>query len=70
MSTVIPGIKAKHVFITDNCRVVQGGDLEAFDEAVRRVRAEYEQCVSKHSRGNDVKFHLVLTVDHPRWRGE
>lgn len=62
----VPGIKAKHTVITDNCRKVHGGSLEAFDEAVRRVRKEYDTLTRDfHPRGKGVQFHLVLTVEFP-----
>jgi len=65
METKVPGIKAAHAVITENCRVVQGGDVEAFDEASRRLRGEYEQLLDAWPQGKGASFHLVLTVDYP-----
>ena len=62
----VRGIKAKHTIITDRCREVHGGSLEAFDEAVRRVREEYDTLTRDfHPVGKGVQFHLVLTVEFP-----
>ena len=68
MATKIPGIKAKHAIITPNCRTIERGTegppaMQAFDEAVRRLREEYEQIVRvRHDAWNG---HLVFTVEHP-----
>ena len=60
----VPGIKSVHCLITDVCRRVQGGDTEAFDEAVRRIREEYDYLTREfHPRGKGVKFHLVFSVE-------
>ena len=57
----VPGMKAAHAIITPNCRVVQGGPGDAFDEAVRRIRAEYVAC--QLDCNAEASYHLVLTVD-------
>lgn len=65
--TRIPGIKAAHCWITDNCRVVQGGDREAFAEATDRLWRQYVRlCDSSWPVGKGASFHLALTVDYPR----
>ena len=54
-------ILAIHAIITPNCRRVQGGDLAAFEEAVRRLREQYEFMLSR--RGEDgSEYHLKLSV--------
>ncbi len=59
----LPGIKAMHTIITPNCRKVRGGNAEAFDEAISRLRKEYMQIIHlREDRGN-IHFHLVLTVE-------
>ena len=65
----VPGIIAYHVVITPNCRIVQGGNEEAFDEAVRRIRQQYDLCVHVN-RNSDASFHLVLTLDRNATRTE
>lgn len=64
-TTTVPGIKAAHMVINDNCRTVQGGDMEAFDEAVRRLRKEYENLMDAWPKGKGAEFNVVLTVDYP-----
>ncbi len=61
--TKIPGMCALHAVITPNCRIVQGGPTEAFDEAVRRLREQYDSVVA--GRGSDGPWdgHLVFTVE-------
>jgi hypothetical protein len=59
--TSIPGIKAVHAVISPTCR--QNRTLTgAFDEAVRRLREEYEAC-AKYEINSNVNYHLVLTVE-------
>jgi hypothetical protein len=57
--SIIPGIKAVHCHITPVCRENRGND-RAFDEAVRRIRAEYDAITD--IRTDKYDFHLVLTV--------
>lgn len=57
----VPGMKGQHAIITPTCRVNRG-NFGAFDEAVRRLRGEYEACLVY--RGEDgAKYHLVLFVE-------
>jgi len=58
----IPGTPAKHAVITDSCRANRS-DRRAFEEAVERLRAEYEACMKGHPFGHGTQFHLVLTVE-------
>ena len=60
--TTIPGIKAKHCFITDTCRQNRT-DEGAIDEALARIRAEFMQVASGWDVGNETRFHVVLTVE-------
>ncbi len=63
------GIRAIHAVITPNCRIVQGGNDEAFDEAVRRIKVEYDACLA--GRGDDGSdYHLLLIVETPRHKTE
>lgn len=59
----IPGIAAQHAVITPQCRSgkTAGG---AFEEAVERLRQEYEAC--QNDANTDANFHLVLTVERSR----
>lgn len=64
MTTKIPGVKAVHAIITPNCRTVERGDdpvMDAFDEAVDRLRAEYEQICEWRKDGFNA--HVVLTIE-------
>lgn len=63
----IPGMTAKHCIITDNCRVVQGGDEGAIDEALKRIRESMMQCIPNWPRDVGHKFHVLFTIDrHPK----
>ena len=62
----VPGVTAAHAIITDRCRDVQGGDLEAFDEAVRRARETYQCMLPNWPKGQGIKLHVVLSVEWPR----
>lgn len=64
MSKEVPGLCALHAIITDNCRKLHG-DPGAFDEAMRRIRKQYDLSVAGWSGTTGVKFHLVLTVERP-----
>ncbi len=57
------GIKAGHVFITDNCRKVQGPD-NVFDVACERLKEYYNKCVPRWPEGTT--YHVVLIIE----RGE
>ena len=59
---MIPGITARHAIITPECREAHGVE-GAFDEAVRRLRAEYLACQCAENRS--VSFHVALTVERP-----
>ena len=61
----IPGIKARHAIVTPNCRIVQGGNIEAFEVAVGVLKKEYEACMALEC--NELaNFHLVLTIDREK----
>lgn len=64
MPTTIPGIKACHAVISDRCRTNRG-DGGAFDEAVSRLRQEYERAVDGWKIGMGAAIHLVLAVQRP-----
>lgn len=61
--TDIPGLKAVHAVITPNCRVVQGGEDEAFTVATERLREEYLTILRMREDRVHLNFHLVLTVE-------
>lgn len=60
-TTETPGIAAHHAIITPTCRQGRGA-VGAFDEAMRRIRAEYEVC-ERAAANAEARFHLVLTVE-------
>ena len=45
--TDIPGLKAMHAVITPNCRVVQGGEDEAFTVATERLREALDTALKQ-----------------------
>ncbi len=65
MESKVPGIKAAHAIISTNCRAMRG-DIGAYDEAVLRLRSDYEKLLSHWPREKGAKFHVVLTVEYPR----
>lgn len=60
--TTIPGIKAKHAIVTDQCRLNRT-DEGAVDEALRRLREEALQCIDGWKGTPGVNFHFLLTVE-------
>ncbi len=63
-STKIPGIKARHAFVTDDCRRGRT-DAGAVDEALDRLRAEATELLKSWDQGKGARFHFVLTVERP-----
>ena len=62
-TTRLPGIKAIHAIITDNCRTLRT-DEGAIDEALARIRAEALSCMGAPGNAKpDVRYHLILTVE-------
>ncbi len=60
--TTVPGIKAVHAIISDACRTGRGED-GAIEEALRRIRQEYDACRPAWPVGKGARFHVVLTVE-------
>lgn len=63
--TLIPGVKALHAVITPACRRNRGAS-GAFDEALRRLRTEYEAVLkgwTEAGKANGINLHLTLTVE-------
>ena len=56
-------IKAKHAIVTDTCRINKT-DNGARDEALDRLRDEYDPLLKNWPIGSDVKFHFVLSVEY------
>ncbi len=57
----VPGVKAKHVFITDQCRANRG-DRKAIEEALRRIKGEAVMLLQGYAPDQGAEFHIVLTV--------
>lgn len=64
-TTVVPGMKAQHAIITEVCRLSRGHD-GAFDEAVARLREEYDSLF-REGVPNPMEVHLVLSVVRHGW---
>lgn len=62
----IPGAAMAHAIITNECRSNRGVD-GAFEEAVDRLRAAYEQRL-EGPVSPDTEIHLVLVVQEARHR--
>lgn len=62
--TKLPGAVAAHAIISDDCRRNRGNE-GAFEEAIVRLRKQYDQIVDGWPIGSDVKIHLALTIERP-----
>lgn len=62
--TKIPGIKARHAIVTDQCRGNRG-DEGAVDEALARLREEALSCFEGWRGKPGVQWHFVLTMEAP-----
>lgn len=58
----IPGIKAKHCLITDNCRKMRG-DGGAFNHAVNILRVKYDALLEVRGGEAGVEYNLILSVE-------
>lgn len=65
----VPGAQVAHAIITFECRNNRG-DLGAFDEAVSRLRSQYDQLVALRGDEIDTHFHLILSIESERHRRE
>jgi hypothetical protein len=59
--TVVPGKKAHHAWVTDECRSNRG-DAGAGKEAADRLIEEYRECL-RAGWPSGTRFHFVLTVE-------
>lgn len=73
METKVPGIVAHHAIITPDCRKVRrsqfSAEVDAFDEAVRRVRDEYLLVIHHRAPDDGFNAHLVLTIEEASTEG-
>lgn len=63
--TKIPGIKAKHAIVTDECRANMSPEA-AFDEALERLRQSAEgtnEVRIRNGQHRNVNYHFVLVVE-------
>lgn len=60
--TKVPGIAAKRVVITDECRAIHG-DGGAFNRAALQLLAEYSDVTARRKGEKGLNYHLVLTVE-------
>ena len=58
----IPGVVAKHRWVTDQCRESKG-DAGAMREAVESLYEEALQCLDGHRQMAGVRYHFALTVE-------
>lgn len=65
----VPGSQVTAAFITPDCRANRG-DAGAWDEAVARLRAEYDAVLDGwRAYGTQPTLNLVLTMERPTdWR--
>lgn len=62
--TTLPGLKAKHAIVTDQCRTNRT-DAGAVDEALSRLRSEALECMANWPQGVGAQFHFALTLERP-----
>lgn len=61
----VPGIKAAHAIVTDQCRATKGAE-EAFEEALGRLWAQAVETSTFREESDiseDVNYHFVLYVE-------
>lgn len=58
-------IIAKHAIITDTCRNNKG-DVGAINEALERIRQEYDNLLQYWPIGKGTKFHIKLIVEYEK----
>ena len=67
--TNIPGLCAKWVRITPECRERSPFDERemdgGFEEAIQLIREEYEACIGARKPENGATIHVTLTVEWP-----
>lgn len=62
MKTTLPGMKAAHRIVTENCVAGKGRD-KACEEALETLRRQYAE--SAEGWGDRARFHFVLVVEPP-----
>lgn len=62
IETKVPGIAAKRVVITDECRKLHG-DGGAFNRAALALLSMYNDITHRRSDEEGLNYHLVLTVE-------
>jgi len=60
----VPGIIAKHKFVTQQCRLRPIDDIKR--ETVDELWDAYKAAVSGWSDDSEVIFHFALTVERPK----
>ncbi len=60
--TKIPGTKAQHSIISDNCRGIHGDD-GALDLALQNLTPIYMETCKNFGKQSGVKIHIVMTVE-------
>lgn len=61
VKTTIPGVKAAHAIISDDCR--RGGD--EFNRACDKLRPLYDQLCEGWGIGKGAKMNIVITIERP-----
>lgn len=60
--TKIPGVKAHHSIISDECRTGRTND-GAFIEAVKRMKEVYDRTCEGYKVGMGCKINIVMTIE-------
>jgi len=61
----IPGIKAGHSEITDNCRNTRG-NIGAVEEALKVARVTLNELVYAWPTGRGARLHVIVSVEYDR----
>ena len=56
-------VVAKHAIVTDTCRESKSS-IGARDEALEKLREEYDSLLKHWTIGKGAKFHFVLSVEY------
>ena len=60
--TTVPGLLAKHVYVTDACRENRT-DMGALNEALDRIDEEFHELLKNWPQGHGHRFHVMLSVE-------
>lgn len=61
----VPGLKAGHQIITDECREIRG-DEGAREAAVEAINRRVQNLMGSWASGERAKIHIAVYVEYPK----